>query len=46
MSFPREGDLSSPQQQVPIFVLKEGTTESKGRKHSAITSQQQSSSQS
>jgi thermosome len=31
MSFPREGDLSSPQQQVPIFVLKEGTTESKGR---------------
>jgi archaeal chaperonin len=30
MSFPREGDLSS-QQQVPIFVLKEGTTESKGR---------------
>ena len=31
MSFPREDDLSSPQQQVPIFVLKEGTTESKGR---------------
>jgi thermosome len=31
MSFPREGDLSSPQQQVPILVLKEGTTESKGR---------------
>ena len=31
MSFPREGDLSSSQQQVPIFVLKEGTTESKGR---------------
>lgn len=31
MSFVREGDLSSPQQQVPIFVLKEGTTESKGR---------------
>jgi archaeal chaperonin len=31
MSFPREGDLSSQQQQVPIFVLKEGTTESKGR---------------
>src|SRR5215218_280582 len=32
MSFPREGDLSSsPQQQVPIFVLNEGTTESKGR---------------
>jgi archaeal chaperonin len=33
MSFPREGDLSSsPQQQVPILVLKEGTTESKGRR--------------
>ena len=31
MSFSREGDLSSSQQQVPIFVLKEGTTESKGR---------------
>jgi archaeal chaperonin len=31
MSFPSEGDLSSPQQQVPILVLKEGTTESKGR---------------
>ena len=31
MSFPREDDLSSSQQQVPIFVLKEGTTESKGR---------------
>ena len=31
MSFSREGDLPSPQQQVPILVLKEGTTESKGR---------------
>ncbi|MDQ3967470.1 MAG: TCP-1/cpn60 chaperonin family protein [Thermoproteota archaeon] len=32
MSFPREGDLSSSsQQRVPILVLKEGTTESKGR---------------
>lgn len=31
MSFPRGADFSSPQQQVPILVLKEGTSETKGR---------------